>query len=277
MVSAGPDTIGTVLDQIVSEVAALATEKSDEVRKALDDAGRELAHQADEAEKLPADIVRRIKDLVDPPDFWSLLLFVLVKISEVDPTHLSVGTMHPDGWSRMVTLTYTTDGPDPSTFTVGLAVTDPGFKHGLVLKASAPIEVDFGSGLHVSVTAQDKADWTWEFGGSVESPAASAVVDVDVSWKSPIPPLLNPVGDLTVGPLHLHVTLAKSPTEPLYRLALGLGVPADPGLHAMLHAGHALGALSTIVNITDLDERYSPVIALAAGQEPMFTLGHSGL
>lgn len=277
MVSAGPDTIGTVLDQIVSEVAALAAEKSDQVRQALDDAGRGLAHQAEEAEKLPAEVVQKIKDLCDPPDFWSVLLFVLVKISEIDPTHLTVGTMHPDGWSRMVTLTYTTDGPDPKTLTVGLAVTDPGLKHGLVLKASAPIDVEFGSDLHIKATAQDKAGWTWEFGGSVESPDASAVLDVDLTWKSPIPPLLSPVGDITVGPLHLHVTFAKSPGEPLYRLALGLGAPTDPGLHATLHAGQALGALGRVVDIADLDERYSPQTALAAGQEPMFTLGHSGL
>ncbi|MEO7350337.1 MAG: hypothetical protein ABIW17_00435 [Marmoricola sp.] len=276
MVNAGPDTVGTVLDQIVAEVAALATEKSDQVRAALDAAGRDLAHKAEEAEKLPADVVKRIKDLCDPPDYWSLLLFVLVKISELDP-HLSVGTMNPDGWSRMVTVTWTGDGPDAVRFTAGLAVTDPDLKHGIMLKASAPLDLAFGSDLRVEVTAQDNADWTWEFGGSVESPDASAVLEVGLSWKPPIPALSNDVGGVSIGPLHLNATFARSPTEPLYKLALGLGVAADPGLRAQLHAGRALGVLGQIVHVADLDEQYSPQVALADGQEPLFTLGHSGL
>jgi hypothetical protein len=277
MVNAGPDTLGTVLDQIVTEAAALATQKSDQVRKALDDAGRDLAHQADEAEKLPAEVVKKIKDLCDPPDFWSLLLFVLVKISEVDPQHLTVGTMHPDGWSRMVTLTYTTDGADPQTLTVGLALTDPGLKHGLMIKASAPLDLEFGSDLAIKVTAQDQAEWTWEFGGAVVAPDAGAVLEVDVSWKPPIPDLTTPVGGVSVGPLHLHATLAKSPSVPLYAVELGLGVPSDAGLRAQLHPGQALGVLAQIVHIADLDEQYSPQVSLADGREPLFTLGHTGL
>ena len=276
MVNAGPDSIGTVLDQLVAEVAALATERADQVRQALDDAGHGVGDVLDEAQDLPTATIERIKQLCDPPDWWSLLLVVLLEVSKLDP-HLSVGVMRPDGWSRMVTVSYTQDGPDPKKFTVGLAVTDPGLRHGLLLTADAPIELAFGDHLRVEVSARDAARWTWEFGGAVEAPAADAVLDVDLAWKAPVPALAEPAGDVSVGPLHLHATLAKSPAEPVYKLRLGLGVTTDPGLHAQLHVGQALGALGAFLSVADLDERYSPQVELAQGREPLFTLGHSGL
>jgi len=276
MVNASPDTIGTVLDQIISEVSALAADKADQVRKALDDAGHQVGDVVDDAQKLPDDVVNKIKELCDPPDWWSLLLVVLLQISKLDP-HLSVGTMRPDGWSRMVTVSYTTDGPDVQVFTIGLAITDAGLKHGIALKASAPITFACGTDLRLQVSADAKTDWTWEFGGAVTPPDAQAKLDVDLSWKPPLPQLAGPAGGLSVGPLHLHATLAKHPPEPLYSVALGLGVAADPGVRAALHPGQALGALATFVQIADLDESYSPQVQLAQGQSPQFTLGHTGL
>ncbi|MEP6814247.1 MAG: hypothetical protein ABI873_01710 [Marmoricola sp.] len=277
MVNAGPDTIGTVLDQIISEVSALASEQSDQVKQALDDAGRQLGNAMEEAQKLPEEAVQKIKDACDPPDWWSLLLVILVEISKLDP-HLSVGSMCPAGWSRMVTLTYTTDAPDVKTFTVGLAITDPGLRHGLLLKASAPMTFEFGTDLRVKVVVQDTARWTWEFGGAVEAPDATAGLDAELSWKTPIPALANPVGGFSVGPLHLHATLdRRPPAGTTYQVALGLGVPADAGIRAQLHPGQALGVLGQIVHIADLDERYSPQVVLSDAGSPQFTLGHQGL
>lgn len=276
MVNASPDTIGTVLDQIISEVSALAADKGDQVRKVLDDADHRVGEVVNDAKKLPDDVVQKIKDLCNPPDWWSLLLVILVEISKLDP-HLSVGTMSPNGWSRMVTVTYTTDGPEVKSFTVGLAITDPGLRHGIALKASAPMSFEFGSGLRLKIAAEDHADWTWEFGGSVEAPGADAKLDVDLSWRPPLPSLSEPAGGFSVGPLHLHAVLAKRPPEPLYTLTLGLGVAADPGVRAELHVGEALGALASVVHVADLNETYSPQVQLAQGQSPQFTLGHTGL
>jgi len=42
MVNARPDRIGTVLDQIIIEVSALANDKADQVRTTLDQAGRKV-------------------------------------------------------------------------------------------------------------------------------------------------------------------------------------------------------------------------------------------
>jgi hypothetical protein len=282
MVNASPDTVGTVLDQLIAEVSALAADKADQVRQTLDDAGRKATDVVNDAEKLPDEVVQKIKDLVDPPDWWSLLLVILVEISKLDP-HLSVGTMRPEGWSRMVTLTYVTDPPDEKTFTLGLAITDRDLKHGIALKASAPMTVDFGSDLRLRVAADAKTDWTWEFGGAVTPPGADGKLDVDLSWRPPLPELDEPAGGFSVGPLHLHATLAKRPPLPLYTVALGLGVAAEPGrpplpgVSAKLHPGQALGALATFVQITDLEETYSPEVRLAQGQAPQFTLGHTGL
>ena len=51
-----------------------------------------------------------------PPDWFSLLVFMLLRIRDLlDDPRLTIGYRHPGGWSRMVTLNYSEDPLHPDT------------------------------------------------------------------------------------------------------------------------------------------------------------------
>ncbi len=112
------------------------------------------------------------------------------------------------------------------------------------------------------------------FSGGLEAPAQQASIDAHLFWD----PKIN-VGDATagigLGVLSLHAVLSTNPGEHLYTLTLGLGDgAARPGAEAKLNLSKLLGALGSIVNITAIDESYSPALTLTQGEAPKFELGH---
>jgi hypothetical protein len=212
VVTATPNTLGDVLGQIVQAAADAAAAVPQDLQNVFDQAGRAVGDAVNEAEDLPANALAQLKQLIDPPDWASLLIFVLVKISELDPAHLSVGSMQPDGWSRTLTLTYTLE--PGKTVTVGFAMTDPApAKHGFILQATAGLET----------------------------------------------------GDLPIGPLTFSVSSPGDTAS--WRMAFS-------GAEAKLNLSKLLGALGSIVNITAIDETYSPALMLTQGEAPKFDLGH---
>ena len=169
MVTATPNMLGDVLGQIVQAAADAAAAVPQDLQNVFDQAGRAVANVVDEAEALPANALAQLKQLIDPPDWASLLIFILVKISELDPAHLSVGSMRPDGWSRTLTLTYTLE--PGKKVTVGFAMTDPApAKHGFILKATdglATGDVPIGP-LTFWVKSLGDASWMMAFSGGLE-------------------------------------------------------------------------------------------------------------
>jgi hypothetical protein len=275
MVTATPNTLGDVLGQIVQAAADAAAAVPQDLQNVFDQAGRTVADVVDEAQDLPADALAQLKQLIDPPDWASLLIFILVKISDLDPAHLSVGSMRPDGWSRTLTLTYTLE--PGKTVTVGFAMTDPApAKRGFILQSTAGLATgDLPIGpLTFSVSSSGEASWRMAFSGALEAPAQQASIDVRLFWD----PKIN-VGDATagigLGVLGLTAALSTNPGVPLYTLTLGLGDgAARPGAEAKLDLSKLLGALGSIVNITAIDESYSPALTLTQGLAPKFDLGH---
>ena len=275
MVTATPNTLGDVLGQIVQAAADAAAAVPQDLQNVFDQAGRTVGDVVDEAEDLPANALAQLKRLIDPPDWASLLIFILVKISELDPAHLSVGSMQPKDWSRTLTLTYTLE--PGKTVTIGFAMTDPApAKHGIILRATAGLatgDIPIGP-LTFSVSSSGEASWRMAFSGGLETPAQQASIDAHLFWD----PKIN-VGDATagisLGVLSLAAALSTNLGVPLYTLTLGLGDgAARPGAEAKLDLGKLLGALGSIVNITAIDESYSPALTLTQGEAPKFDLGH---
>lgn len=272
MPTATPDTIGDVVGQIIQEAARQAADQPAKLQDLFDQVEQQAGQIADQVAAMPAALLQKLKDLLDPPDWWSLLVLVLVKLSELD-ARLSVGTMKPAGWSRMVTLTFT-QAPGRA-LTAGLALTDPGTTHGFLLKADADIDsgaLEVGP-LALSIKTTGAASWTMAFGGPVAKPAEQATINVDLSWDPGIA-----VGDdragVTLGALRATVALSSVTGTPLYAVALGLGDEnAKPGAEAMVDLGKVLGVLGTIVHIQKIDESYSPKLTLTQGAGPQFTLG----
>ncbi|RKE17903.1 hypothetical protein [Streptomyces sp. TLI_171] len=85
MANASPDNLGTVVGRLTQELAALARQQGDTLRQLLDDAGRRAGQDLDQVKQLPDDARRRLKELVDPPDWWSILLFALRRGREKPP------------------------------------------------------------------------------------------------------------------------------------------------------------------------------------------------
>lgn len=274
MATASPDTIGTVVSQIAQEMADLAAQQGQGLRDILDNAAQQAGQAPDEVKKLTDDAVQQIKSLVDPPDWWSILVFALIELRRIDPDHLSIGTLDIDGWSRMVTLTYTVDAA--TRFTLGLAITDPDKKKGILLDASTRLDKSFGSGddLRIAFSSTGAGRWRYPIGGAVELPDTDAVLHVDVAWKA-VPDIPAVAGfEFTVGALHLHAKLAKNPPDPLYVLSLGWGDSDNAGLGFHLRTEEALGpVLSKFITIADPSQAYAPQVTLTAGQSPQFTLG----
>ena len=278
MVTATPDTLGEVLGQIVEAAADAAAAVPQDLQQVFDKASQTLGQTAEEAEALPEKALDDLKKLIDPPDWASLLIFVLLKIQDLDPAHLSVGSMQPEGWSRTLTLTYTLEAG--KSVTLGFAMTDPApAKHGIILQTTAGLAIGptpLGP-LTFSVTSQGDASWRMAFSGGLEKPAEQASVDAELFWDPHID-----VGDatagLSVGALRLSAVLSTVPGAPLYALSLGLGDGgAHPGAEAKVDLGKLLGALGAIVHITAIDESYSPKLTLTQGAGPQFSLGEKSL
>jgi len=277
MVTATPDTLGEVLGEIVEAAAEAAAGAPQALQEVFDQAGHTIGQTVDEAEAFSEQVLESLKQLIDPPDWASLLIFILVKVRALDPEHLSVGSMKPEGWSRTLTLTYTLAG---KSVTLGFAMTDPApAKHGIILQATAGLTIPATpiGPLTFSVASQGDASWRMAFSGGLEKPAEQASIDAELFWDPHIG-----VGDatagLSVGALRLSTVLSTEPGAPLYALSLGLGDgAAHPGAEAKVDLGKLLGALGAIVHITAIDQSYSPKLTLTQGAGPQFSLGEKSL
>jgi hypothetical protein len=277
MATATPETLGTVFSQILAEVEKQAADQSDKLTDILD----QLGALVNDVTNLPGDLWRDLKDLVEHPNWWSLLLFLMVKISEIDPAHLKAGAMKPPNWSRMVTLTYT--NPPVPAITLGLALVkdvEGGVdqKRGVLIRTAGPVPLtplqNAASPFGVSIAASGAAEWRIPFSGSIEPPVQNATVDLAFTWDPP--DLLAGSDGVTTGAARVAVKLTSTPGK-LYTLRLGLGDSADPlkpGLKAAVDLSPKLGVLGEVVKIAKIDERYTPEYTRASDAAPAFNLNH---
>ena len=290
MATATPETLGTVFGQILSEVEKQAGEQEDTVKHILD----QLHDLGNDVTDLPADLWKELKDAVEHPKWWSLLLFLMVEISTLD-AHLRAGAIKLPDWSRMVTLTYS--NPPVPPITLGLALVkdvEGGVdqKRGVLIRVAGPIPLTplpdpaapapaghpkspFG----VSVAASVAAEWRIPFSGPIEPPADhDATVDLALTWdpKSIAPNLSVGSDGVSLGDAYVAVKLTSTPAH-LYTLRVGLGDPSNantPGLKAAMDLSPKLGVLGEIVKIAKIDERYTPEYTRGSDAPSAFNLNH---
>lgn len=272
MPSATPDTLGDVLGQIIQESARQAAAAPEQLTNWFQQLGDEVGGLADDAKRAPAHLLDKLEDLVDPPDWWSLLVLLLVQVSKLDD-RLSLGVMQPPGWSRTVTLTFT---GGPGAVTAGLALTDPDLIHGFLLRSTAA--VDSGSmavgPLALSVKTSGAVRWEIPFAGPLVRPESPAVIDATISWDPGVEAREGPAS-FSLGKARVTVRLSSVPGEPLYTVILALGEEdGTAGAEAKVDIGAPLGGL---VRIDPIGESYSPQLVLTQNTAPRFTLGHRGI
>ncbi|MGN2638439.1 hypothetical protein ACTD5D_20120 [Nocardia takedensis] len=270
MTATTPDTLVTVLGEIVRAVRAEAAAVAQRFEEVLDT----LERDADQG-------WRDLKRLVSPPDWWCLLVFVLVRIRELDPDHLTVGCERREGWSRLLTLRW---DDDEKSCAVGLAVTDPDLAHGLLLRLRGAGSLRLGDhrfGLELRMTAGTNGDTEWvvPFGGALAAPTADATVAVSVWWDPGLESVRDGPVNFEVGPLVVTATLNCRDNRPSYVLEAGLGTgPPENrhGVRAHLDLRAALGVVGEVVSLSPIDESYSPRARLASNEPPTYSLGRRG-
>jgi hypothetical protein len=278
MATATPQTLDALGSQLLAEIQKSTDAQREELNRIFQQAGA----LTDQARDLPDAARRALDDLVSDPDWFSLLLFILVKLSALDD-HLTVGAMQPPGWSRMITLTYTVDAQAAAT--VGVApLTDTNLlgiplSRGIFLRFRKDVTVDFpvAGGIGLSLDAHGTGDWMFAFGKPLGKPVTPATVAATLFWDPP--DLTVPPVTLTTGRAAATVDLnsqAVGGAKP-YALTIGLGdatTPATAGMRAHIDLGSSLGVLSEVISIATIDEQYSPTYTRPAAGPPTFDLHH---
>jgi hypothetical protein len=268
MVTATPDTVLTVLQQLVREAASAAENAPGAISQAISQAAHDL-------QELPGQALQQLKDAVSPPDWWGLLAFGLVRLADLDPAHLRVGSWDPEGgWSKALTLTYHDDPADPASprATLALALTEPGTK-GVILAIHADnLVVSPALGpLALRIEGQGNGEWRIPFAGGLAPPATVARLHVALTYQPPSPVGSGPAS-LALGPLRLEATLMTN--GPHWRVEAGLGVPpAGTGFKPTLNLAELLGPLASVLQI-DVPS-YTPSVWVEEGVAPQFTLGEA--
>ena len=278
------------VDSLRAEVAGAVGAAKAEAEQRLADAEHELAAAeaaalaaADRALGVPAEALDQLKQLAQHPDWLGALVVILTKIVELagDPD-LTLRIVPADAtFSRAIGLRHLGPGQaggERPAATLALAVDGPG-AHGLVVLASGGAAHTFVAG-PLTLTIGGDGSWRIPFGGPVAAPAGTISVTAD---------LHVPVGlDETVailhagaGTLNVHAELgAAADAAPRWAVRLGLD-PAPPvhdaGFHATVTLSSFLGdQLAGLIQLTDLEERYSPALDLGSGRAPAFALNAAG-
>ena len=198
MVTASPTSVGDVLSALLDQAMSEAAQQPNGFNQVFQQVGQDAATIVEQVRQLPTGAMDAVRDQFVPPQWWSLLVFLMLRIVEDSgDKHLSLGYRHPDGWSRMPTLTYSEDPSDldgTAAATVGVAVTDPGVTHGIWLQVLKDFSYRTSTTeFDLQVTAHGSADWTYTPGTEMTPPAQQADVDVDIRW-TPWNPQLNKSG-----------------------------------------------------------------------------------
>jgi hypothetical protein len=274
-----PLSLAPALGKFLGFAGSQAEQKAKQLSPLLDELEK-LQPLGDSPVPLPDDLITALRQLVTPPDWWSLLVFTSVLICDKlrDP-HIWLGAHKPPGWSRMITLNYSPTAPTgqasptpPPAVSVGLAVTDPG-THGIRidLRDGAPPVTLRGGGLTLELSGSGAAAWQYDFGGTVTPvpptaapPAAqlTATATWDPGWQKTTTLFNGSLGQLQAG-----LTLATGASA--YSAAIALGP-----MGARLTPAAELGGLaSALLQLSDIEVAYRPQLVVAQNQPPSFSLG----
>jgi hypothetical protein len=196
------------------------------------------------------------------------MALVMVKLSELDPQHLSVGSMKPPG-------------RPPEKAGRGCSPLHPGPGWGHSGRGDHGGVGDHRSGHHARLPAQGRCrHWT------ARPEQQEASIDIGLSWDPDPASRSVPSGQISswrsAGRLfrcHRYLkarcirSLSSVSQSPLYSVALGLGSEsARPGVHATVDLDRQLGALDDIVHIQRIDESSSPKLTLTERAGPQLRI-----
>jgi hypothetical protein len=284
MPTATPDNVMSVLAALVRSAASMASGAPNSLSELLTSLGDQAGDDLQHAKQLPDDVVDDLRKKLDPPDWWSLLAFILIRLRDLDKTNLRVGAAHPPGWSRMLTLGYAPDDGDEALVVIGLGITDKtdrdgnAVKRGIMVRTNTnePIAPTFppnGQGtftLVLTVPKDAHADWEWAFGSGAKAP--DGVLGLKAEFTLTVPKLMpdKAVAGIDVGAVKLIAEFGSA--APNYKFSLSVAPARDmkKGIEAHLDPAALLGDVP-ILSIAGIHEGVSAQATLAQGSSPQFT------
>ncbi|MGO9033202.1 hypothetical protein [Mycobacterium sp.] len=271
----------SLASSLASMLNYAVTQAQQDPNSVLQDLFNGLPALSGQSSQLPDDVVDSLRGKCDPLDWWSLLVFVMLRIEQPLRPSVWVGAAQPDGWAKMLTLNYSPDAqwgapPTPPVLTVGLAVTDsgPGLSQGVWVNVAKPFthDISYPPSLRLAATLSGKGTgtWTWEYPFN-HPPAAVAPAGVSaavsVSWAPGWSGQQTPVYDLSLGGLSASLQLGSS--DPNYRLQAGLG----PFGGTLTPQGVLGDGLASLAKLGDISVHYNPSLVIQQGVPPSFSLG----
>lgn len=272
---------------LVSSLASMlnyaVTQAQQDPQSALQNVFEGLPALSDQPSQLPDGVLNTLRQNCDPPDWWSLLVSVMLKIEQPLAPSVWIGAAQPAGWSKMLTLNYSPDAqwgapPTPPVLSIGLAVTDggSGLSQGVWVKVAKPFTHDISyppaQQLAATLSGSGTGTWTWEYPFD-QPPAAVTPADasatVTLAWSPGWSGAQTPVFDVSLGAMTASIQLGSAAS--MYHAQLGLGP-----LGATFTPKGALGdgLLSQIAKLGDVSVHYSPSLVIEQGFAPAFSLGN---
>lgn len=275
MLVSNPSAIPGVLKTLLDNAGKQALTEPDKIGQLFD----KLPKPGDPSSVSPLDALKQFW----PPDWWSLLVFVLVEIQEkIGDPELWVGIQQPPGWARMITLNYspgaTVNQPPPApVLTLGLALGDSQqgtLNQGIWINLGDHVDQkQLGSDpVQLTLSGQGNGSWHYEFGGALPALLPAGATDSWVDLKANWNPGWNAGGansifDVSAGALLVEVRLAAA--APHYAITVGFGP-----LSGSLNPAAALGPLAQgLVQLAPTQIHYYPQVVLKQDSAPAFTLG----
>lgn len=266
---ADPDALADLLIGLANRALAQAQQ----MPAAVSDLLAETLRTAGDAVEIAEGTMRRLRELVAPPDWTTLLLFGMVRLVELD-RRLALHAMPAKGdWSAGYRLTFTDQG---TTASLTLAVLDgQALHHGVILEVNGAEKLTSSEGpMVVEVMPGGAGRWEIPVGGPPSAPDVARTCQLKLTLRLGRTVAAPEAISMTIGDLWISVAL---PTARLPWMATaGFGDAKQPGLALTVNPEALLPDLVRIVTVSPVQESYTPTLTVRAGAPPELILGHRG-
>ncbi|MBB2701487.1 UNVERIFIED_ORG: hypothetical protein GGI66_006208 [Rhizobium esperanzae] len=272
------------IDQLANDIGELFRRGAEDAMKAAKEQPDRFSKLLDDLADTPGDILDRLKQQLNPPDWLSLMILIALQLKKIIGDPLEVGVWTPkEGWAKGLLLTYTQDsgiGIGRLKLAICLGGEDADI-NGLVVIIENTVDLSAGNQLKFKADSNGDASLFIPFGRPLEK-TGNGRVSASIALATPkfTPDSLKDAGiDLTVGrPTiggEIDATLGDSINWNTFARIGNPGPPEEPGLEAKADLSRLLGGLAAVIHIDPVGEIYKPSLTIRNGAtSPEFNLNH---
>ncbi len=272
------------IDQLANDLGALFQKGADDAMKAAKAQPDRFSRLLDDLADTPGDILDRLKQQLNPPDWLSLMILVALQLRKIVGAALEVGVWTPKaGWAKALLMTYTQEtglGTGRLKLAISLGGGDADI-NGFVIVLENTVALSAGNQLKFRADSNGDASLFIPFGGPLEK-TGNGRVSASIALETPkfTPDSLKNAGiDLTVGrPTiggEIDAALGDAINWKAFARIGNPDPPEEPGLEAKADLSRLLGSLAAVIHIEPVGESYKPALTASKGKPtPDFDLNH---